>query len=68
MAVLVNVELVGLDAAGASSEFAAGFLLYVVPESASLVVAAATTPGSAAGATALAVWLLGVRGILEAIG
>ena len=68
MAVLVDVELVGFDAAGASSEFAAGFLLYVVPESASLVVAAAATPGSATRATALAVWLLGVRGILEAVG
>jgi len=61
MAVLVDVELVGLDAAGACAQFAAGFLLNVVPESASLVVAAATTPGSAARATALAVWLLGVR-------
>jgi len=68
MAVLVDVELVGLDAAGACAQFTAGFLLNVVPESASLVVAAATTPGSATRATALAVWLLGVCGILEAIG
>jgi hypothetical protein len=63
VAVFVHVELIGdvlYFAAGAGVQFAAGLLLNIAPESAGLMVAAATAAGGATAPTTLTVGGLGL--------